>query len=346
MSRPAARQRRVCLTVLGGFQLLAEDGHPVVLPTRKSQALLAYLALASGSASSREGLATLLWGDVSDPQARASVRGALYRIRKSLNGASESVLLVDGETVGLRADALTVDAVTFERLCGDGSPSALVQAVELYRGDLLAGLTIDTSPFEEWLMVQRERLRELALQALARLLTHQREQGATEAAVQTALRLLAMDPAREPVHRILMRLYMTLGRRTAALRQYNLCVSALLREFHAPPSAETMRLHREIVRQRPPEDEPSAQGAPPAAVPVHGGDTLAALARGFDDVVGAHDRLTATARRHLRRAVMLARRSRGEAAHAELAAAIALFESMDLAAWLEWVERLKGWWLG
>jgi hypothetical protein len=43
---------------------------------------------------------------------------------------------------------------------------------------------------------------------------------------------------------------------------------------------------------------------------------------------------------------MLARRSRGDAAHAELAAAIALFESMDLAAWLEWVDRLKGWWLG
>ena len=318
----------------------------MTLPTRKSQALLAYLALASGCACSREGLATLFWGDVSEPQARASVRGALYRIRKSLNGLGESALLIDGETVGLRAAAVDVDAVTFERLCADGSPSALVQAVDLYRGDPLASVTIAASPFEEWLMVERERLRELALQALARLLTHQREHGEIEPAVQTALRLLALDPAREPVHRILMRLYMALGRRSAALRQYNLCVSALLREFHAPPSAETIRLHREIVRQRPLDEACAVESKPPAAPPPHGGDALAALARGFDDVVGAHDRVTATARRHLRRAVMLARRSRGDAAHAELAAAIALFESMDLAAWLEWVDRLKGWWLG
>jgi len=316
----------------------------VTLPTRKSQALLAYLALASGGASSREGLATLFWGDVSEPQARASVRGALYRIRKSLNDLGESVLLIDGETVGLRAAAVEVDAVTFERLCADGRPAALAQAVDLYRGDLLAGVTIAASPFEEWLMVQRERLRELALQALARLLTHQREHGEIEAAVQTALRLLALDPAREPVHRILMRLYMTLGRRSAALRQYNLCVSALLREFHAPPSAETIRLHREIVRQRPSLDDPSVDAAAPA--PRHDRDTLASLALALEDVAAAQERVTATARRHLRKAVSFAARSRREAAHAELAAAIALFESTDLAAWLEWVERLKGWWLG
>lgn len=142
-----------------------------------------------------------------------------------------------------------------------------------------------------------------------------------------------------------MRLYMSVGRRSAALRQYNLCVSALLREFHAPPSLETMRLHREIARQRPPADEPSA-AEPSAPPPAHRRETLAALALGLEDVVAAQDRLTATARRHLRRAVLFARTSRREAAHAELAAAIALFESMDIAAWLEWVERLKGWWLG
>ena len=116
----------------------------------------------------------------------------------------------------------------------------------------------------------------------------------------------------------------------------------------APPAPGTLRLHREIVRQRPSVDEaPAEDGAPaPALAPSHGGDTLASLALAFDDVAAAHDRLIATARRHLRRAVMFARAARREAAHSELTAAIALFESMNMAAWIEGVERLKDWWLG
>jgi DNA-binding SARP family transcriptional activator len=323
----------------------------VVLPTRKTQALLAYLAVPPGRAHSRESLAALLWGDLPQPQARASVRVALYRLRKAIPSAVRS-LSIDGETVALRAGAVAVDAAVFEQLCAEGTPAALEKAVELYRGDLLAGLSVPEAPFEEWLMVQRERLREMALHALARLLTHQRETGATEAAIATALRLLALDPAREPVHRILMRLYAGLGRRGAALRQYQLCLNALRREFRAAPAPETQRLFEEIVRQRPVEseiDERSESSAPiaigsPAAPPRR--ETLASLTLAFEDVAASQGRLMATARRHLRRAVLFARTARREAARAELAAAIALFQSMDMAGWLQRAESLKDWWLG
>ena len=63
-----------------------------------------------------------------------------------------------------------------------GTPPALEQAASLYQGDLLAGLVLNEAPFEEWLLGERERLRELALGAFARLLAQQRAAGRTEAA--------------------------------------------------------------------------------------------------------------------------------------------------------------------
>jgi tetratricopeptide (TPR) repeat protein len=92
-----------------------------------------------------------------------------------------------------------------------------------YRGDLLAGLGATAPPFEDWLMSERERLQEFALGALARLLAQQRASGESAPAVQSARRLLALDPLQEAVHRTLMRLYAQVGRRDAALRQYQDC---------------------------------------------------------------------------------------------------------------------------
>jgi tetratricopeptide (TPR) repeat protein len=110
---------------------------------------------------------------------------------------------------------------------------------------------VDEAPFEEWLLGERERLRELALEALAKLLAHERKVGAGEVAVQTALKLLALDPLQEPVHRALMRLYAEGGRRGAALRQYQQCVSVLARELGIEPEPQTKALYQEILRARP-----------------------------------------------------------------------------------------------
>ena len=114
---------------------------------------------------------------------------------------------------------------------------ALQQAADLYRGDLLEGLGVTETPFEEWLVAERERLRELALEALARLLAHQTRSEEPAAAVATALRLLALDPLQEAVHRALMRLYARHGRRDAALRQYQSCVDTLRRELGVEPDS-------------------------------------------------------------------------------------------------------------
>ena len=241
---------RLKVTVLGGFQAELEPGRALVLPTKKAQALLAYLALPAGQVHPREKLATLLWGDMQDAQARGNLRHALSRIRKALPRTARSGMILDGPGVALDPSVVDVDVARFERLVADGRPEALEQIAGLYRGDLLAGLTLAERPFEEWLTSERERLHELAIQALGRLLTHQQQGGGAEPAVQTGLRLLALDPLQEPVHRAVMRLYARLGRREAALRQYQLCVDALKRELSTPPEAETTQLYQEILRSR------------------------------------------------------------------------------------------------
>jgi predicted ATPase/DNA-binding SARP family transcriptional activator len=238
------------LTLLGGFQARLDQGPPLALPTRKSQALLAYLALQLGRAHPRDTLASLLWGGTRQESARASLRQALFSIRKGLGDAA-GALRHEGDTLALEPAAVDADTAGFERLVTAGTPEALAQAAELYAGDLLSGFALNEAPYEEWLLAERERLRELALEGLARLLAHQRKVGALEAGVQTAIKILGLDPLQEPVHRMLMRLYAELGRRGAALRQYQLCVAVLRRDLRIQPEADTTRLYKEILRQRP-----------------------------------------------------------------------------------------------
>jgi predicted ATPase/DNA-binding SARP family transcriptional activator len=238
------------LRLLGGFEARLQAGAAFVLPTQKTQALLAYLALPLGQSHPREKLATLLWGDMQHAQARGNLRNALSRIKKILPKAVRASLVVEGAGVSLDPTAVDVDVAQLERLLADGSMDALGQIPLLYRGDLLAGLVVSERPFEEWLMAERIRLHELAIQGLARLFAYQQKAGDHKAAVQTGLRLLALDALQEPVHRAVMSLYAGLGRRQAALRQYQLCIDALKRELNEQPEAETTHLYQQILKTR------------------------------------------------------------------------------------------------
>ena len=211
---------RLHLALLGPFQAQVEAETRIALPTRKSQALLAYLALPPGRAHRRDKLASLLWADMAEREARGGLRQALSALRRLSTGPT--VLLVDGDGVALDPASVEVDVLEFERQVAEATPDALARALTLYRGDLLENLALREAPFEEWLLAERERLRQLALDAFAKLLRHQRTAGALDDAVATALRLLALDPLQEPVHRVLMRIHVDRGRRAAALRQYQL----------------------------------------------------------------------------------------------------------------------------
>jgi DNA-binding SARP family transcriptional activator/predicted ATPase len=242
---------RLTLQVLGGFAMRRDSGPAVRLPRRKAEALLTYLALPPGRAHPRDKLATLLWGDTGEDQARQSLRQALAALRQALPRKPRPVLLADHDTVALDAAAVDVDAHTFERRCASSRAEDLERGLALYQGDLLDGIRVTGAAFDDWVRAERARLRQLAQDGLARLLALQTRVADTERAIQTASRLLALDPLQEPVHRALMRLYARQGRRAAALRQYQLCVDGLQRELRAEPEAETRRVYREILHREP-----------------------------------------------------------------------------------------------
>jgi DNA-binding SARP family transcriptional activator len=248
---------RLKVFLLGGFRVEVETGRPVRIARKKSRALLAILALRPGHAYARDTLTALLWPNAPDEQARHSLRQELHELRRALPPQKTRALVVDGTSVALDAGHVEVDAVTFERLAAEETPAALEQAGALYEGDLLLGLNVREESFEEWLRVERERLRQRGIAVLTRLLTLHIARQRYDPAVDAALRLLALDPTQESVHRTLMQLYARQGRRAAALRQYQLCVDVLQRELGVEPESATRDVYRELL--------PAAAVVPPPA---------------------------------------------------------------------------------
>ena len=276
--------RTLDLRLLGGFRA-SRGTADLALPTRKACGLLAYLAMPAGHPRSREELTALLWGERPEAQARTSFRQALATVRRTAVPGGEPVIVVDHDAVLLNPGAVSVDVARFERFVGMGTPGALAEAADLYRGDFLGTLIVDEPGFDGWRTTQRERLHELALEALGRLLAVQIKNNQEGHAIQTALRLLELEPLQEAVHRTLMRLYVAQGRRAAALRQYRLCVEALRRDVGSQPEPETQALHRRIVGHQPLGVE---------GVSAHGHETArgAALGGKRSPLVGRHDEVT------------------------------------------------------
>src|SRR5262245_17786575 len=234
------------LVLLGPFSATI-GARVVALPLKKAQALLAYLALTPGQRHARERLAALLWGDVSDEQARNSLRQTLFAIRAALGRSASHYLGGDATKVWLEPGAVDADALAFERLAAQDSDTALAQAAALYRGDLLDDVAIEADAFDEWLAPERERLRRTATMAMAKLLQRRIASSAVDAAIGTAARLLAIDPLQEVAHRALIRLYADTGRRAEAIRQYHTCVGLLQRELQTKPEPATEEVYRLAV---------------------------------------------------------------------------------------------------
>lgn len=235
------------LKLLGGFELRDSAGHEVVTRSRKLQGLIAYLAIHLDRPHGRDALASLLWGDRFEAQARQSLRQALMAFRRLPGIEIAAALETDDETVALNAGAIAVDAVEFERLARNGDPE---QAAAMYGGDFLAAIDIRSEPFEAWIADERTRLRDLACEVWERLAERNLSKGDADAAVGAAKRLSSLDPLREPGQRLLMRAYVRAGRRTDALQQYQLLTGLLRRELDVAPDAETTALYERIRQSR------------------------------------------------------------------------------------------------
>jgi predicted ATPase/DNA-binding SARP family transcriptional activator/class 3 adenylate cyclase len=244
------------LALLGSPKIQRDGVALAGLTSSKAQALLFYLAVTGGT-HLRPMLVGLLWPNQLEASARNNLSKTLTHLRKTVSDHlditrqsvafdRESLYWLDVEDFGRAVLAQPVSART---VSAQPDMERLARAVELYRGDFLEGFYVRQVPaFEEWVLVQRARLRELALQALHALVAHHTAQGPSghAAAIDYATRLLALEPWREEAHRALMRLLALSGQRSAALAQYETCVSTLKQELGVAPSAETKQLYVDI----------------------------------------------------------------------------------------------------
>jgi TolB-like protein/two-component SAPR family response regulator len=229
------------LTVLGGFAAIHLD-RSVEVSGKKNQALLAYLALHPGKKLTRAKLADLFWGDRHEAQARSSLRQSLAVLRRDLAGIEPPPLAVDSDTVTLDGSAVSTDVAALEQLATSDSTEELRQAAQLYQGDLLDGLAVHDPAFEEWLRLERGRLREVAVEAMMRLMIRL---SGTEA-IAMGQRLVALDPLREASHHALIQIYAAQGQFDQAIRQHHSYQDVLRRELNLAPSARFETLYREI----------------------------------------------------------------------------------------------------
>lgn len=229
--------------LLGDFRLDTGDGTPVAVSQARQQALLTYLLLHRHTPQARRHLAFLLWPDSSETQALTNLRKTLTHLRQ-LAPCLAQAIYADHQVLQWRPSfSVTLDVADFETYltrataaeqAGDTQQALRLwaAAVERYAGPLTP------SGYDDWLIAERERLHQLCLAALERLVASHEQHQELAAASQYARQLLRLDPLQETMYLHLMRLQALQGDRAAALRTYHTCVTILARELEVEPAPE------------------------------------------------------------------------------------------------------------
>lgn len=249
------------VSLLGEFLLRYGETAVPPLDTR-CQLLLAYLILHRDVSHTRQQLAFQFWPDSSEAQARTNLRKIIYKLRHTLPEADQ-FLCLDKQTIQWRPDApFTLDVAEFEQfsqtesrelvelnrqpptvqLSAHDEVSHLQKAITLYRGDLLPG------HYDDWLLADREQLRQKYLTCLEQLILHLENERQYQAAIDYGRRLLREDPLHEAAYRRLMRLQALDGNVAGALRVYHDCVTTLQRELGVSPSQATQETYERLLK--------------------------------------------------------------------------------------------------
>jgi DNA-binding SARP family transcriptional activator/predicted ATPase len=212
----------------------------------KTLPLWAYLLLQRQQPVERSAVAFTLWPDIPESDARANLRRHVHYLQRALPAAPDDTpwLITDGEQLQWNpAAGYRFDVADFERL--SAAQETLPEAIALYTGDLLPNL------YEDWLIGERERLRNLYFCNLSQLLLHARAQGNLTQALAYAQQVLVADPLREDIIRQLMAIRYETGDRAGALQDYDRFARLLRHELNVAPMPETQALYETVLRNAP-----------------------------------------------------------------------------------------------
>ena len=256
----AAVETRLWVRFFGSFEILCDDEVLPLGTNAKALTILKYLLAHRARPVSRDHLMGLLWPESNLKRARWSLNSAVRYLRKLLRDHPSAatftncILLEDSHYRLCPTFRVSTDVDEFDAHYEQGrrlekdrrrleATEEYEKAVELYRDDYLV-----EDLYEDWTMVERERLVNAYMDTLDRLAGHYMEAGRWQDSVRARYRILEKDPCHEASYRLLMECYVQLGLRTRALRQYRLCEGILKRNRGMAPSPETRALYRSILR--------------------------------------------------------------------------------------------------
>ena len=224
----------ISLHLLGGF-LLAVDDRTVELPAG-AQRLLAILALRGRMSRSR--LAGTLWPDTAEHRALASLRTGIWRVNQTV----ERLVSSGGGTIDLepavRVDVRRIAGAARSAMRGQGT--GLAAEVEVLFDDDGGELLPDWE--DDWLMVDRERFRQLRLHVLEATAERLIRDGDFGLALEAALAALRADWLRESAHRVVIRIHLAEGNVEEARRAFETCRRMLVRDVGVEPAPATVAL--------------------------------------------------------------------------------------------------------
>jgi DNA-binding SARP family transcriptional activator len=215
------------LSLLNGFALERNDG-PIEIPL-SSQRVVAFLALHEQPLE-RIFVAGSLWLDATEAHAAACLRTALWRLRRAGAGG---LVRARGTKVALSPE-IDVDLADLARrtrrlLCG-GSPEEDDLSILTAYGEILPDW------YEDWALIERERFRQLRLNALEELCALLTTDGRMREAVVAGMAAVAGEPLRESAHDVLIRAHLAAGNVGEALRQFRFYRTLLRDELGLSPS--------------------------------------------------------------------------------------------------------------
>ncbi len=230
--------------LLGEFRVY-RGGERLDLPTKPIKSLFAYLVTHRQRGFPPELLAGTFWGEASEEKARDSLNTALSVLRRAI---PNSIITEYGNIRFNPELRCWLDLEEFERKLKESRGlerpgdrmKCLQRAVQLYQGDFMEGF------YDDWVLLEQERLRELYLEALKGLVDCHKALKEYGQAIECCQMILKNSPLREEAHRELIYLYYLSGDRDAALLQYRECCKVLKKELGVEPLPETRALYEEI----------------------------------------------------------------------------------------------------
>ena len=263
MSHAQVTPNGLGITLFGSLQI-ASDNKPICgIASDKVRGLLVFLAVEADRPHRRDFLAEMFWPNKPRGVARNNLKQAIANLRKVLGDreAATPFLLISGDEIQFNLEgSQRIDVNELSELldaCANHShqegggcencEELLKQAGELYQGEFLAEFSLpDSQAFEEWALINREAFQQRAARAYRELLSLFEEQNELKEARKYARRLVRLAPWSEENHRILMRLLARSGKRSAALKQYDICQRITAEEFGVEPSKATKELYQGI----------------------------------------------------------------------------------------------------